>query len=64
MGTTGLRQRQISQLQANESSLGYLLTELVKYSNGKPELMALFTKHGMQVKPPAPAAPSQPSPQR
>ena len=64
MGTTALRERQISQLQATESSLGYLLGELVKYSTGKPELMALFAKHGMQVKPSAPAAPSQPSPQR
>ena len=64
MGTITLRQRQISQLQASGSSLGYLLNELAKYSTGKPELMALFAKHGMEVHASAPAAPSQPSPQR
>jgi hypothetical protein len=63
MGTTTLRQRQVSQLQASESSLVYLLNELAKYSNGKPELMALFAKHGMQVHPTA-ATPTPPAPQR
>ena len=64
VGTAAIRQHQVSQLQATESSLGYLLNELVKYSNGKPELMALFAKHGMQVQahPPSAAAPSQPAP--
>ena len=62
--STTLRQRQISQLQATESSLGYLMSELAKYSVGKPELMALFTKHGIELHPPAAAAPSQPLPKR
>jgi hypothetical protein len=57
-----IRQHQISQLQSNESSLKYLLTELVKYSNGKPELAALFARHGIQVNPAA--ASSSPTPQR
>ena len=63
-GTTTLRQRQISQLQASGSSLTYLLNELAKYSNGRPELAALFAKHGMEIHTPTAAAPSQPSPQR
>lgn len=63
-GTTAVRQRQIAQLQATESSLGYLLNELAKYSAGKPELTALFTKRGIQVNRPPTAAPSQPTPQR
>ena len=62
IGTITVRQRQISQLQAAESSLGYLMGELAKYSAGKPELMALFTKHGIELRPPAAAAPSQPAP--
>ena len=64
LGTITLRQRQISQLQASGASMGYLLNELAKYSNGRPELMALFAKHGMEVHGAAPATPSQPSPQR
>ena len=56
-----LRQRQITQLQSNDSSLKYLLNELVKYSNGKPEMMALFARHGIQVNPTAAStAPSTP----
>ena len=58
--TTVLRQRQIAQLQATEAPLGFLLNELAKYSAGKPELAALFAKHGVQLHPPGAAAPSQP----
>jgi hypothetical protein len=64
IGTATIRQRQISQLQATESSLGYLMGELAKYSAGKPELLALFAKHGVEFHPSAAAAPSQPSPKR
>ena len=62
-GTTAVRQRQITQLQATEAPLGYLLNELAKYSNGKPELAALFTKHGVQLNRPPATAPAQPAPQ-
>jgi hypothetical protein len=64
MAATALRQHQVSQLQASESSLGYLVNELVKYSAGKPELMALFAKHGMEVHAPAAAAPALPPAKR
>lgn len=43
------RQPQISQLQANRQPLMYVINELAVYSNGKPELIALFTKHGIQL---------------
>jgi hypothetical protein len=36
-----------------------VLNELAKYSQGKPELTALFTKHGLQFTPPGGAAPQR-----
>jgi hypothetical protein len=63
-GAINIRQRQLSQLQATDSSLRYLLDELSKYSAGKPELMALFAKHGIQIQRAAGATPSLPTPQR
>lgn len=59
-GTTAARHRQVLQLQQNEQSLDFLANELARYSVGKPELTALFTKHGIQVTPPVAA--SQPVP--
>lgn len=44
-------EQQIARLQANERSLDYLVESLVKYSAGKPDLMALLAKHGLQVAP-------------
>jgi len=56
-----VRQHQITTLQSNEASLKALLTELVKYSSGKPELIALFARHGIQVNAtPASSAPAAP----
>ena len=43
------RQLQVSQLRANRQQLTYVLNELAKYSAGKPELTALFAKHGVQI---------------
>jgi hypothetical protein len=43
------RQQQILQLRANRQQLTYVLNELAKYSVGKPELTALFVKHGIQI---------------
>jgi hypothetical protein len=58
-GAIGNRQRQIAQLQIAEQSLGNVVNELVRYSDGKPELMVLLAKRGIQV--PAAATASQPS---
>jgi len=55
-GTIGARQRQILQLQAAEQSAGSVVNELAKYSNGKPELMALLAKRGITVTPEPPAS--------
>jgi hypothetical protein len=52
-------ERQIARLQANERSMDYLVDALVKYSAGKPDLMALLAKHGLQVAPPPASAPPQ-----
>jgi hypothetical protein len=53
------RERQIAQLQSVQKPTMSLLNELAKYSMGKPELIALFTKHGLQVGPPNAAAPQR-----
>jgi len=60
LSNTTLRQRQINQLQMSETALGNLVNELVKYSAGKPELMAIFAKHGMEIHPPAATPPTPP----
>lgn len=56
---TSNRQRQIAQLQATQKPAMAALNELAKYSIGKPELTALFTKHGLQFTPPGAAAPQR-----
>jgi len=48
-GAIRARQAQIVQLRANRQQITYVLDELAKYSAGKPELAALFAKHGVQV---------------
>jgi hypothetical protein len=53
-------ERQIARLQASERSMDYLVDALVKYSAGKPDLMALLAKHGLQVAPVTSSAPPQP----
>lgn len=51
-------QRQFERMQANERSVNYLVNALVQYSSGKPELMAMLARHGLQVaQPPASAQP-------
>jgi hypothetical protein len=45
---TNNRQRQVAQLQATQKPMMYVLGELAKYSVGKPELTAIFTKHGLK----------------
>jgi hypothetical protein len=56
---TNNRERQIAQLQATQKPAMAALNELAKYSIGKPELTALFTKHGLQFTPPGAAAPQR-----
>jgi len=62
-GAINARQRQISQMSANQQQVTFVIDELVRYSTGKPELMALFAKHGMQFTPKSggPAAAPEPS---
>jgi hypothetical protein len=56
---TNNHQHQIAQLQATQKPAMGVLNELAKYSQGKPELTALFTKHGLQFTPPGGAAPQR-----
>jgi len=58
---TANRQQQISQLQAREQALEYLVNELASYSAGKPELLAVFAKHGVTLTRTDANAPAQPS---
>ncbi len=51
---------QIAQLQATQKPMMYVLGELAKYSMGKPELTAIFTKHGLKYSPPGTSG--QPAP--
>ncbi|HXI84984.1 MAG TPA: hypothetical protein VNL17_12930 [Verrucomicrobiae bacterium] len=61
---TNNREHQIAQLQATQKPMMYVLSELAKYSVGKPELTAIFTKHGLKYSPTGatgqPATTSQP----
>jgi hypothetical protein len=52
-GAINMRQRQSAQLQANQQPVMYAVNELGKYSVGKPELLAIFAKHGIQIKSPS-----------
>jgi hypothetical protein len=60
VGTTTLRQRQIAQLQANERSVNSVITELIQYSSGKPELMGVLARHGLQMAQPPAAGQARP----
>ena len=48
-GEIHARQTQISQLRANRAQIASVVNELAKYSVGKPELTAVFVKHGIQI---------------
>ncbi len=59
--TTHNHNVEIAQLQAQQKPLLSVLNELAKYSIGKPELLAVFTRHGLQFNPgavPGAAAPA------
>jgi hypothetical protein len=40
---------QLLRLRANQQRLGAVAADLAEYSTGKPELMALFQRHGITV---------------
>jgi len=55
---TNARLRQVEQLRGTARQFELAMNELAKYSRGKPELLAILARHGMQlVDSPAPAAP-------
>ena len=58
-GTVAL-ERQLAQLQAGERSVSYLVNALVQYSSGKPELMGVLARHGLQVAAPSSTPPGKP----
>jgi hypothetical protein len=59
VAVTVTHERQLARFQANERSVNYLVNALVQYSSGKPELMGLLARHGLQIAP----SPSSPQPQ-
>jgi hypothetical protein len=61
---TNNRQRQFAQLAATQRPMMVVLSELAKYSMGKPELTAIFAKHGLQFAPTNGAGQPSSAPQR
>jgi hypothetical protein len=53
---TVIHERQLARMQANERSVNYLVNALVQYSSGKPELMGLLARHGLQIAAPPASA--------
>src|SRR5271154_2245763 len=47
---------EVAQLQAQERPVLNVLNELARYSAGKPELVAIFTRHGLQFTPGTPGS--------
>ena len=54
------RTQQMKQFQGTVPQFERALNELAKYSRGKPELVAILSRHGIQLTDPPPAA-SQPA---
>lgn len=61
-GVIVARQHQLSQMQQNARVLDSVVSELVKYSTGKPELTALLTKRGIEITPATTAGRPAPKP--
>jgi uncharacterized protein HemX len=53
---SNIRLQQCNQQQARVNEMMKFVSELARYSEGKPELAAIFTRHGIELKPNAPAA--------
>lgn len=47
---TSGRKQLLMQAQARLNETARVANELATYSNGKPELVAIFTRHGMELK--------------
>ena len=56
MAITQARQQQVAFLDARVRQLSKIVNDLGNYSEGKPELMAIFGKHNLELKPTAPAS--------
>jgi len=53
----GARRQQLTQMQSKVQRLGVLANDLGNYSAGRPELLAIFRNHGIDLKQaPVPAA--------
>ncbi len=53
---TNVRIQQVNLLDAQVKQLTRVVNDLGIYSVGKPELMAVFTKYGLELKPSAPTS--------
>ena len=49
LAVASMHRGQLQRLSANQQRLGAVAAELAEYSTGKPELMALFQRHGITV---------------
>jgi hypothetical protein len=56
-------QRQLAQMSAAQRPMVTVLDELARYSAGKPELTAIFTKHGLQFSAASVTGPAGSTPQ-
>jgi hypothetical protein len=45
------RREQLVEMKTKVDQLGSVINDLLIYSNGRPELMAIFRNHGVEVKP-------------
>ncbi|MEI6084386.1 MAG: hypothetical protein WCS70_08805 [Verrucomicrobiota bacterium] len=57
-GVAAARRQQLTQLQTSVQRMSVVANDLGNYSQGRPELMAIFRKHGIDVKPAPPAKPA------
>lgn len=58
---TNARRQQIDQLRGTARQFEMAVNELAKFSRGKPELLAILARHGMQVVDEPTAPPSAPA---
>lgn len=57
-GATRSRQQQMQQLDARMQELARVANELASYSATRPELVAIFTRYGLELKPSTPPSPA------
>lgn len=61
---TNQRLHQAAQMRQLQMQWGPLLTELARYSHDKPEIAAIFARHGVEIIQPSPPQPVPLPPQR